>query len=291
MNLGTFILHINLGIIGLIGIPLTIWSFIILKRDWNALYIVKRHRLFVAILLFSLSVPTIIQTLVLSIVTLYNSSPETVATVDSYLYLSLGIPNSFLNGWILVARFWFFYYDSKLLDFENNKEWRMAIDPIKQSDNKNWFIKNLNTFGNTSFLLKLFLLITLIESVVFALLRQLTNDKLNEVAPTVWFAINCAILIILIFGILYKIKREVKMDNLGILKEIYTVCIAAVIMIITAICLSYILSQFKNDLWTQMVFMTFGNIWNLIFIIIEIPYCKYLFWQYYHSPIKLQINR
>ena len=291
MNLWNVILYINYVIAALIGLPATIYSCYILKRDWNALYIIKRHRLFVGIMLFGLSVPIMAQTLGVTIVTSLGSSRQLAATVDRYLLIFVTAPSSFLCGWILVARFWLFYYDSKLLDFENNKEWRMAIDPIKQSDNQNWFIKNLNRFGNAYYLLKVFLFIVLIESIVFALLRIFTNDKINEVIPTTWFATNYAAIFILTFGVLYKIKQEVKMDNLGILKEIYTVCIFGCIMVIAAIILSIFLSQFENDLWTHIVFLTFGNVWCSTFIVIEVPYCKYLFWQYYRSPVQLQIDR
>ena len=41
---------------------------------------------------------------------------------------------------IIICKFWIFYFDSKLNNFEKNKEWFIILDNKNINTNNNWFV-------------------------------------------------------------------------------------------------------------------------------------------------------
>ena len=141
-----------------------------------------------------------------------------------YFTGTLAYVNSVIVSCLFILRLWLYYYDWNVNKFNQNKEWRMIIDPINESSIKNWFIKNQLKYGKVSNLIKPLIIIILIEAVsmgIPALIYLIT-----KIAIFVWIleVIIYALIIpfhgLIIPGILvFKIIRECGYDSLGIRNE------------------------------------------------------------------------
>ena len=74
---------------------------------------------------------------------------------------------SIITFWIILVRSWLYYYQIRLIEYNNNKEWRMAIDPINEESN--WYVKNIGKYGNALYLTKLVIVISIFESFLFTI--------------------------------------------------------------------------------------------------------------------------
>ena len=198
-----------------------------------------------------------------------------ILEIDLWVGIALFLPCSFLLGYGICCRYWIFYYQSKITQFEKNKDWRMAIDPIHESDN--WYVKNNNRFGNEMFLFKLILVLTLIQSLIYVALYFTFGVSPNLADSWLYFSI----LMLLVFGLtmLYKIKRESLKDNLGILKEIKLAAWFCVFLVCFSIIISYIL-WFYFPMYYDLTLVYLFIIISIGYMYIMIPYSQRLFDNY-----------
>ena len=151
----------------LISVPLAIQSIRVLHHDWKELYMIKRrpHLILVILVTFCyfqfISIPIVI--------CIYTFLPAT-AVVDSigwicYTILYLLVFASLI---VMLLRFWLYYYDSQLIQFNKNKAWRMAIDPKKEFTN--WFVDHKHNLGNWYFLLKITIIASIVETAILLFL-------------------------------------------------------------------------------------------------------------------------
>lgn len=142
---------------------------------------------------------------------------------------------------LMVVRFWIFYYDSQLNQFNKNKGWRMAIDPKKEFTN--WFVDHEHNLGNWYSLFKLTIITPIFEATILMCLSHLSgnhktnnNDKRNSkhwnktqnnlsflhnsskflLLGDMWFAICIFILVIPIVNLIHKLQHFTKQDMLAI---------------------------------------------------------------------------
>ena len=64
---------------------------------------------------------------------------------------------------------WLLYYSLNLMRFNSQKSWRKAFNP--RTESKNWFKKHEKRFGNTKFLIKFSLIVTLIFALIVTILH------------------------------------------------------------------------------------------------------------------------
>ena len=108
-----------------IGLSIGIWCMVVLRKDWNKIYIVKRRRIFVVTMLIAMFT-IYFGWVAVDFVAGYFPT-QTTERIYIHAYEILFMPATMIAIWMLLCRFWIFYYDSKIIDFETNKEWRMAI--------------------------------------------------------------------------------------------------------------------------------------------------------------------
>ena len=143
-----------------------------------------------------------------------------------FRYASLPAQLSF--AWLVVARLWCYYFDTHLITFNKNKQWRMAIDPINEATN--WYVKNINRWGNEYIILLLIITIDCIQSVISSLFFDIFSP-----IPGLLYGICFMILFLIASILLYKIISESKLtyDGLGIRRELFITSICYGILIIS----------------------------------------------------------
>ena len=104
-----------------------------------------------------------------------------------------------------IGRLWLYYYDLQWNQFNKNKEWRMAIDPINNNYNQlqlsNWFVKNKSTFGNAKYILRWIVCFVIISTTITEILLCYKQNFLLVAIVALGFWIS--LVLILIIG--YKI--------------------------------------------------------------------------------------
>ena len=269
-------------------IPTTIWSGIILRGDWNSVYIIKRRQTLVLCTYCGLSLVATLRVICfpLPLLLFPKMTNSTFLFIDSGILLISTIPGTFFLGWTVITRIWVFYFDSMLLDFESNKEWRMAIDPTKEDPKYNWFTQNINKWGNTTYLIKRITIVTIIESSLFALAYLINYKELGEIFANIVLAICFAVRISLGLYWFKLIRQRGSEDNIGILKEIKTVSIG-MLGLITGVLGVATISVLTNmsSLHSKLYFVLFTMIACCIYIYLSVPYCRKLFNEYCESPI------
>ena len=278
-------LLVLLGLTVSVGLAIAVWSFVILYKDWNKIYIIKRRRIFVITFLicfclveFVYAIPNV----------WFQYNPNSIAfVIQPYLFQCMTLVGM-VSGWTIVFKFWIFYYDSKIIEFENNKEWRMAIDPIKESNN--WFVENRNKYGNATYLFKISIVISIFQTSVQIILYH-TADAMyspnRQLYSFCWLFVCITLFSLLGIYICYKIVKHVAMDNLGISKEIAIESISALIVGISdVIMIALIPSEY-----IRVVFIYYVVLFCMYYMYLTLPYSKKLFDKYQSQPLNLKMKQ
>ena len=276
---------ILLGLTFSVALAGGIWCFIILHKDWNKIYIVKRRRIFVTALLICCCILVYGFTTVTSLTAYFPSRFSSIFYLRMYEIIFL--PTTILIGWMVTCRFWIFYYDSKIMEFETNKEWRMAIDPIKECNN--WYLQNVKTFGNSKYLFKCVIGITIIESIIFVILFHIVDAQFSpkrKIYSNLWFFGLFLIPSVISTFLFYKITTEVAKDNLGILQEIKNIGILFLVAGIGGI----IGSLTTPTEYFRIEFAVLSLILTLILMYFTFPHPQKLFNKYQQAPLNQKIG-
>ena len=269
-----------------IGLPIGIWCLFILRNDWNKIYIIKRRRTFVITLLVCLCLLAYGYPTVAFIAEYFPNQSTSIAYWVTYEIIFL--PATVVVSWMIICRFWIFYYDSKLIEFETNKKWRMAIDPIKESDN--WFVQNVKKYGNTKYLLKGAFIATIVESLVYIILLHVVDAEFSPnrlIFSNLWFFLLFAFPALPIIWLFYKITSEISKDNLGILKEIIGECV----YYISAGVLGIVGSIVVPVDYFRLMFVPISTFLLFIMMFLAFPYPQRLFNKYKRSPVNLTLRK
>ena len=269
-----------------IGLPMGIWCLVTLYKDWNKIYITKRRRVFVV-------------TFFVCLCFILYGYTTTGFFIHYFLYepINFGpnigvifVPVIVLATWIGPCRFWIFYYDSRLAQFDTNKEWKMAIDPIKESDN--WYVKHINKYGNAQFIFNVSIIFVIIEVSMQYILIFFVDEKLSPwpkqyIFSNIWLAIIQLVPAGISTCIFYKIVKEISQDNLGILKEIKFECLGCLVSAIYVTILVIILKpKYYRLIYTSICVIITPIIMYLAFI-----YPQRLFRKYSNRPVNLIIKK
>ena len=264
----------------LIAAPLAIWSVMILKKDWNETYLVKRQNVAIAGILCTFCFiefvhhPVIILGSGLGIL---NGNEETYEYAVFYLSWMITFPLLFMSSWLLLARVWLYYFDTQFNDFESNKSWRMAIDPIKES--QNWFGQNKYKYGNLSYLLKFIVLISFLQSWILMLFWDIFEWF---IIADLWFSLCFILFFIIGVYLSIKLKYNTKNDNLGIRKELIGWIIfipLCLIIVFVPIYIGIITNNINGSKYRTFVQQCSSNIVLHIALYLTVIFPKQLYFQ------------
>ena len=110
---------------------------------------------------------------------------------------------NFIGVGVILSKFWLVYFDIQMLKFNKNKVWRMAIDPINEGTGiygTNWFVRNLNQWGNQYYLIKVIVLTSIVETIFVGLIDFSISSVASNIFEMFLF-IGQIIIVIFIFGI------------------------------------------------------------------------------------------
>lgn len=148
-------------------------------------------------------------------------------------------PVDILNVFILGAKFWFFYFDPTLTEFITNSEWRVAIDPITESNN--WFAQNVQKYGNSTYIISRLIL----------------------------FCLSCT------GKVQILIKNETPFDDLGIIREtIIQIAFASIASLVFTTAAIVFITFYDDDKYLQIGEMDATEIYTIVFIHTTFPYAK-----------------
>ena len=241
MDAITVVRFLILASIPLVALPIVLISLLILRKDWTSVYIVKRRPKLVVTLLLSYCIITFVY-LPWSITRRMfevNDSTNSAGGIAIFLLRLGGFPFIASVPLIFCLRIWLYHYDSNINNFERNKKWRMVIDPIKECNN--WFVNNLNTFGNEIYLLKIIYFLSIFFSTTpncinFFVLKTSDPQSIATIPIVITYFILFLIMSIYLF-IKFQSKLTRKTDNLGIRSELRLVFAVTMICGITVFCI------------------------------------------------------
>ena len=237
-------------------IPALVIAIIRFKQDWDDIYFVKRRRLLV-ILLFVLNAINGFFHFGLDLGLDFN-----LIHISTYKSILTFISSPILLNLVglTVARIWLLYYDMEIQRFQQNKQWRMAIDP-NEIESQNWFISHINTFGNQIlFILFVFgvSLVVLVLSIVCDYLIVLQFITLGSYCMTMVFIWN------------FRLRSFAYYDSLGIKRELLYICFYGFLCFLFALILEIIIGTPEKGtgiLWAYYDIATaFGIIYILVFV-------------------------
>lgn len=155
-----------------IGIPLTISSLVILRNNWNSYYFLKRKRGIILTILLSLATYLLVSVFVRT---------QTFFNINVFIYALFStlitFPCVYMVFGLLILRLWLFYFKFELISIENNRKWRLAVDPIKELkvDQINWYFNYQKKFGNGRYLYRRTVMISMFQSIVTNVLSFLSS--------------------------------------------------------------------------------------------------------------------
>ena len=283
-----------------VGSFLTVTSLYILKKDWNSVYLIKRKRSFVTFMIFAMSAVLFIA-FPTEIFFLLQSIDKNVDIV--IIIMVSPIQQTLL--WLLMARFWLYYYDSQMLKFNKNKEWRMAIDPA--SNLNNWFVKNRHKYGNEHIMLKYVLLISFIQCLIGYILYiginsvssnpKSDNPKLSvephAIVYNIIFHLNYAAPIIPFIYLLYKMHKNISIlhdiqyilsrsknvenDNFGIASELILTSCSMFIFSLLGVAFDIVVVIYEDSLTVELIHIFFDASIAMIILYLVGIYAKQLY--------------
>ena len=192
-----------------------------------------------------------------------------------FVTIFLFAPVDILNVFILGAKFWFFYFDSKLTEFITNSEWRVAIDPITESNN--WFAQNVQKYGNSTYILSRLILFCLSCTVGMGLIDYSNPFGKGKITASLSFA---GVILMSIAVQSYKmiqilIKNETPFDNLGIIREtIIQIAFASIACLVFTTAAIVFIIFYDDDKYLQIGEMYATEIYTIVFLYTTFPYAK-----------------
>ena len=237
-----------------VGLPMAMLSWFILVKNWDAIYIRKRKRILLATLLTLLTLIIFISDVVEYLSVFFHHDTVTNATTKIFLASQLMI------FWLLLIRFWLYFYDCYIITFNKTKDWRMAIDP-KLDLKSNWYVKNINRWGNEIYLLKSIIIVSILQVGlqfgVMHILYSLGNPKAGDLAYNIIFTFNYLLTLIPAMYVFYNIKYQTTAtlvidDSLGISKDLFALTVFVIIIAIFATTLRITSLYYDND-WIDFI--------------------------------------
>lgn len=119
----------------------------------------------------------------------------------------------FAVDWLYLTRFWLYYYDWKINNFNKNKKWRMIIDPINESNN--WFITNRHKYGNEKYFIKWIMGLSIFSYILSFILWWYIAW-----APPIFIFLNALVLCAIAIYLTIEITTECDEDRFGIVNEL-----------------------------------------------------------------------
>ena len=162
---------------------------------------------------------------------------------------------SFITLWVLLARYWLFYFKLRVIKFHTNKNWRTAIDPSNDEEQTNWFVQNITKYGNQRFVFKTIINISVVQTLIILLFKFFeffypSNESELLTITVTWsqYVIIYLIQVFFFFKLKFKYYYANFDDSLGIRQELLIATVIFAIMLVfelTLVVLSYMMA---NDL-------------------------------------------
>ena len=255
------------------GVPMSLWAIWTLRKDWRKTYIIKRKRVIIRLL--------ILYALYLHFVQWTSFALGAILGIEKSIYFI--IFQVYMNNtlqqagiWLVISRFWLYYFDFKLLQFNTNKEWRLAIDP--QSEANNWYVKNVRKWGNQYFIIRVVIIISILQEIFERLVYEFGENEIVGIGiDLIGF---CAPFIVAIY--LCHVQRRARKvsshnsDNLGIIKELYISSIVISFMVIFSAVIHMVFIS-TNIIMIGVIYNFWHIIFTLVFLYLQGIYPRYLY--------------
>lgn len=210
----------------ILNIFLLTWCSLILRRDWNKAYIVKRRRLLILSTICLISLANLVSA------TIWITAKFSVWMYENakfYPRFFAEFPLLVVSLSAIVFRIWFLYYDMEFHRYLTNLNWKTAINNITVK--QHWTFAKRSTLGNFRFLFVVSIIIAIILCGLLYLFDRTVPYHFTNSYMTL-FASYCIVLTLISTYILYrmyKMKLHYKYDNLGIKKETFRLIAASAI--------------------------------------------------------------
>ena len=276
--------YVQLCLTYICGVPIFCIAVTFLWKDWRKLYIIKRNKLLTGIAFGCAAISELVLNPLLQ--AYYLGATDSAFIIG--LIAPIVVMFRFIMFYSLIARFWLYYFDTQLIRFNENKDWRMSIDPINEEKN-NWFVQNINKYGNEYYILTRIVIFTLIEIMLVFLIAFLieyyivsNNNKLNNLSLSlmikIWYqsiSINTIVTlnvpslisICLFYKTISNFEHNNYNDNFGIRQEsILTMILIACYSIYEPF--AYVIYSFDVSVEAYLVILSvLETIWTILYIL------------------------
>ena len=137
--------------------------------------------------------------------------------------------------------------------FNQNKEWRMAIDPINEE--KNWFVKKKRTYGNPTFILRIIISISLFYVCVNSVAYYQTSVGVQIAVLFICFVIPAIIGHYLFFT---RFRHQTHDDCLKIRQELI-VTLSVITILVCVIFIFYALYVISDEKHKKQVLSDYAS--------------------------------
>ena len=226
---------IYLALMLLVIAPSAIYAIFVIRHDWNTVFFVKRHRVFIVSMIAAMDITLFITIPFEAIESGYFNYPPKIAP---YLFLFIHLPCYYMMICLMGCRFWLLYFDIHLTKYNLEKAWLNAMNP--NSDKENWFKQKELSLGNPDYVFKRAVFVVSLVSIISIILRLLAiyiNDEAIQSNLVSGDRMTQGGFIIIMFFwlliIFYKLQRSgIVSDQLGIRKEIYIIIILGLTLLL-----------------------------------------------------------
>ena len=189
---------------------------------------------------------------------------------------------NYIGVGVILSKIWLFYYDKEMLKFNKNKVWRMAIDPINEGTGiygKNWFVRNINEWGNQYYLIKVIILTSIVETVFVILVHFSINFVASNIFEMFLFITQ---IIVALFGFGRKLifsnddDDDDNCDGLGIKQELRLFTLIMPILLFISYFL-LILFDFLNNVYVFYIWAYWLFAYGIIYLYLVGVYPKTAF--------------
>ena len=146
-------------------IPMYIWCLFLLHKHWKQQYFIKRRQFFIVAQMTGLTLWSISASPFSALIYFYGDELKFLSNNYFTIYVCAIVPLPILISNLYLIRIYLLYYSMELSQLIKNKNWRMAINPIKIANN--WFL-NINNqkkyYNNTKYLIIIAIFAVVIES-------------------------------------------------------------------------------------------------------------------------------